>query len=107
MLKDEVNIQVLKVDTRLKTFCNIFFEIKRFRAAKLAFGFESLVRVASHGPQIDQSHGEDRLTHIIITIILQTFSKSVYLSVCLSVSRSLSFSVLSVVDQYVCQSISL
>ena len=99
MLKDEVNIQVLKVDTRLKTFFNIFFEIKRFRTAKLAFGFESLVRVASHGPQIDQSHGEDRLSHIIITIILQTpFSKSVYLSVCLSVSRSLSFSVLSVVD---------
>ena len=99
MLKDEVNIQVLKVDTRLKTFCNIFFEIKRFRAAKLAFGFESLVRVASHGPQIDQSRGEDRLSHIIITIILQTpFSKSVYLSVCLTVSRSLSFSVLSVVD---------
>ena len=96
MLKDEVNIQVLKVETRLKTFFNIFFEIKRFRAAKLAFGFESLVRVASHGPQIDQSHGEDRL---IITIILQTpFGKSVYLSVCLSVSRSLSFSVLSVVD---------
>ena len=28
MLKDEVNIQVLKVDTRLKTFFNIFFEIK-------------------------------------------------------------------------------
>ena len=98
MLKDEVNIQVLKVETRLKTFFNIFFEIKRFRAAKLAFGFESLVRVASHGPH-GESHGEDRLSHIIITIILQTpFGKSVYLSVCLSVSRSLSFSVLSVVD---------
>ena len=27
--------------------------------------FEILVRIASYGPQIDQSHGENRLSHII------------------------------------------
>ena len=27
---------------------------------------EILVRIASYGPQIDQSHGENRLSHIII-----------------------------------------
>ena len=27
--------------------------------------FEILVRIASYGPQIDQSHGENRLNHII------------------------------------------
>ena len=27
--------------------------------------FEVLVRIASYGPQIDQSHGENRFNHII------------------------------------------
>ena len=27
--------------------------------------FEILVRIASYGPQTDQSHGENRLSHII------------------------------------------
>ena len=31
--------------------------------------FEILVRIASYGPQIDQSHGENRLSHIIMIII--------------------------------------
>ena len=31
--------------------------------------FEILVRIASYGPQIDQSHGENRLSHIINKII--------------------------------------
>ena len=31
--------------------------------------FEILVRIASYGPQIDQSHGENRLSHIIIDVI--------------------------------------
>ena len=28
--------------------------------------FEILVRVAGYGPQIDKSHGENRLSHMII-----------------------------------------
>ena len=40
MLKDEVNIQVLKVGRHLTTFVKPFFEIKRFRAAKGAFNVE-------------------------------------------------------------------
>ena len=31
--------------------------------------FEILVRIASYGPQIDQSHGENRLSHIITGFI--------------------------------------
>ena len=31
--------------------------------------FEILVRIASYGPQIDQSHGENSLSHIIIDVI--------------------------------------
>ena len=31
--------------------------------------FEILVRIASYGPQIDQSHGENRLRHIIMLFI--------------------------------------
>jgi len=34
--------------------------------------FEILVRIASYGSKIDQSHGENRLSHIII-IIYQYF----------------------------------
>ena len=34
--------------------------------------FEIVVRIASYGPQIDQSHGENRLSHIIITVTYQT-----------------------------------
>ena len=33
-----------------------------------------MVRIASYGPQIDQSHGENRLSHIIIRFILQDYS---------------------------------
>ena len=32
----------------------------------MSFFFEILVRIASYGPQIDQSHGENRLNHIIM-----------------------------------------
>ena len=32
--------------------------------------FEILVRIASYGPQIDQSHGENRLSHIIMINII-------------------------------------
>ena len=32
--------------------------------------FEILVRIASYGPQIDQSHGENRLSHIKKSLIL-------------------------------------
>ena len=32
--------------------------------------FEILVRIAGYGPKIDQSHGENRLGHIIIRNIL-------------------------------------
>ena len=34
MLKDIVNIQVLKVDRRLKTLLQLFSEVKRFRVPK-------------------------------------------------------------------------
>ena len=38
--------------------------------------FEILVRIASYGPQIDQSHGGNRLSHIIKKIIREsTFSE--------------------------------
>ena len=35
----------------------------------MSFFFENLARIASYGPQIDQSHGENRLSHIIIRVI--------------------------------------
>ena len=64
MLKDLVNIQVLKFYRRLKLSLNLFFfHIKSLGAAKRAFGFEILVRVASYGPQIDQS----QLSQILAT----------------------------------------
>ena len=66
MLKAKVNIQVLKVHRRLITS-----EVKRFRALKGAFSLE--IYVASYGPQIDQSHGENRLSHII-KIVITPFS---------------------------------
>ena len=66
MLKAKVNIQVLKVDRRLITLFKPFLsQVKRFRAPKWAFSLKILVRIASYGPQIDQSHGENRLSHII------------------------------------------
>ena len=67
MLKAKINIQVLKVDRRLITIFKPFSEVKRFRAPKWAFSLKILVRIASYGPQIDQSHGENRLSHIIKT----------------------------------------
>ena len=70
MLKAKVNIQVLKVDRRLITLFKPFFRGKRFRAPKWAFCLENLVRIASYGPQIDQLHGENRLSHIINQIYL-------------------------------------
>ena len=36
----------------------------------MSFLFEILVRIAGYGPQIDQSHGENRLSHIVIIIII-------------------------------------
>ena len=36
----------------------------------MSFFFEIWVRIASDGPQIDQLHGENRLSHIIIFIII-------------------------------------
>ena len=32
--------------------------------------FDILVRIASYGPQIDQLHGENRLSHITMLLIL-------------------------------------
>ena len=54
MLKAKVNILVLKVDRRPTTLFKPFFRGK------------ILVRIASYGPQIDQSHGENRFSHIIM-----------------------------------------
>ena len=42
------------------------------------FFFEILVRIASYGPQIDQSHGENRLSHIIKllnVVVMDCFSR--------------------------------
>ena len=36
--------------------------------------FELLVRIASYGPQIGQSHGANRLSHIITIISIYTLS---------------------------------
>ena len=69
MLNVKVNIQVLKVDRRLITLSKHFSEVKRFRPSKCAFSLNILVRIASYGPQIDQSHGENRLSHIIKNFI--------------------------------------
>ena len=40
---------------------------------------EILVRIASYGPQIDQSHGENRLSHIIIKLIPKKTEKLYYI----------------------------
>ena len=37
--------------------------------------FAILVRIASYGPQIDLSHGENRLSHIIIKISIMVFRR--------------------------------
>ena len=39
--------------------------------------FEILVRIASYGPQIDQSHGENRLSHIIIIAMIKNRLKGI------------------------------
>ena len=38
--------------------------------------FEILVRIASYGPQIDQSHGENRLSHIIKDITTTNWTEN-------------------------------
>ena len=79
MLKAKVNIQVFKVDRRFITLFKPFSEVKRFRAPKGAFSLKILVRIASYGPQIDQSHGENRISHIImsnIAALLRTINRS-------------------------------
>ena len=73
MLKAKVNIQVFKVDRRFITlFKSFFFQVKRFRPPKWAFSLKILVRIASYVPQIDQSRGENRLSHIIMQLIFFT-----------------------------------
>ena len=39
--------------------------------------FEILVRIASYGPQIDQSHGENRVSYII-SIVSQAFDRDTF-----------------------------
>ena len=65
MLKDKDNIQVLKVDRRLITLFKPFFRGKEIKSFEMSIFFEILVRIASYGPQIDQSDGENRLSHIM------------------------------------------
>ena len=66
MLKDKVNIQVLKVDRRLITLFKPFFRGKEIYSSEMSIFFEILVRIARYGPQIYQSHGDNRLSRIII-----------------------------------------
>ena len=67
MLKDKVNIQVLKVDRRLSL--NLFFKMKRFTCIELQNEHLLLFRLASYGQQIDQSQGENRFSHKITNCI--------------------------------------
>ena len=69
MLKAKVNIQVLKVDRRLITLFKPFFRGKEIQSSEMNSFFKILDRIASYGPQIDQSHGKNRLSHIIRAII--------------------------------------
>ena len=69
LLKDEVNVQVLRVARRLLTFFKPFYRDRGLELWNICF--KILVRIASDGPQIDQSHGENRLSHIIISMIIQ------------------------------------
>ena len=69
MLKAKVNIQFLKVDRRLITLFKHFFRGKETWTSEMSISVKILVRIASYGPQIDQSHGENRLSHIITFII--------------------------------------
>ena len=66
MLKAKVNIQVLKVDRRLITLFKPFSRVKEIKSSKISIFFEILVRIAIYGSQIDQSHGDNRLSHMII-----------------------------------------
>ena len=70
MLKAKVNIQVLKVDRRLITLFKPFFRGKEIWSSEMRIFFDILVRIASYGPQIDQLHGENRLSHITMLLIL-------------------------------------
>ena len=71
MLKDKVNIQVLKVDRSLITLFKPFFRRKEIKSSVMSIFFDILVRKASYRLQIDQSHGENRLSHVIILHILR------------------------------------
>ena len=64
MLKDKVSIQVLKVDRRLMRLFKLFFRGKEIKSSEMSIFFEILVRKASYRPQIDQSDGGNRLSHI-------------------------------------------
>ena len=66
MLKDKVNIQVLKVDRRLITLFKPFFRGKEIWSSEMGIFFEIWVRITSYGTQIDQLHGENRLSHLIM-----------------------------------------
>ena len=66
MLKAKVNFQVLKVDRRLITLFKPSFRGKEIYSSEMSIFFKILVRIAIYGPQIDQSHGKNRLSHIII-----------------------------------------
>ena len=71
MLKDKVNSQVLKVDSRHITLFKPFFRGKEIKISEMSIFFEVLVRIASYGPQIEQSHGENKFSHIINLHILR------------------------------------
>ena len=43
-----------------------FFPGKEILSSEMSIFFEILVRIASYGPQIDQSHGENRRSHMTI-----------------------------------------
>ena len=66
MLKDKVNIQVLKVD---RLSLNLFFKMKKFTCIKLQNEHLLLFGLASYRQQIDQSHGENRFSHKITNCI--------------------------------------
>ena len=64
MLKDEVKIQVLKVPDVLQLYVNLLLGEKEIWNCEMSICFEILVRIASYGPKIGQSHGENNIINI-------------------------------------------
>ena len=64
--------------------------------------FEILVRIASYGPQIEQSRGENRLSHIIKSIMtLMDYSQFPFFRKIVEIERSPSLAAILQLDSNV------